>query len=153
MRSGRLWLTATLLAMAAGGMEAQTVRAQRDLRFREMLPGVPESLTWDNADAARFRIQGARNLEILITLLLPPTMIGPGAPIPLTFASTDAAWGRTNNTSSGTLFDPNLPLIVSFTNRRRIFVWLGGTASPSVSQAPGSYSGTITLTVAYTGNE
>jgi hypothetical protein len=33
-----------------------------------------------------------------------------------------------------------------------IYVWIGGTVSPTPTQFPGIYRGTITLTVAYTGN-
>ena len=36
-------------------------------------------------------------------------------------------------------------------NAKTIYVWLGGTLASPSSAAPGSYSGTISITVAYTG--
>jgi len=33
-----------------------------------------------------------------------------------------------------------------------LYIWLGATVTPTVAQAAGAYNGTVTMTVAYTGN-
>jgi hypothetical protein len=48
-------------------------------------------------------------------------------------------------------FDPRLPFIGTLPDNGRASVFLGGTANPAPAQRAGSYSGTVTLTVAYVG--
>jgi len=94
---------------------------------------------------------GERGVEVQIDLTLPSAMISGGAQLPLQFGANDGGYSSVPIVLVSQVFDPRLPLTTVIT-RRRLYVFLGGTALPGAQQAPGVYSATITLTAAYTGN-
>ena len=128
------------------------VTALADLRFGTVVAGIPESVTPTSSDAANWRIHYtllavASNFEL--TLPTQMARAGGGAGMPVSFCSTCAIY-RINNSNpvGGTTFNPanqvNLPLLVIHSN---VYIWLGGTASPTANQAAGSYSGSVILTL------
>jgi len=145
-------LVAPALALFAASGEGQ-VTALADLRFGTVVAGVPESVLPASSDAANWRIHYTLlALASNFTLTLPTSLsrVGGGATMPVSFCSTCAIY-RINNTNpvGGTTFNPanqvNLPLMVLNNN---VYIWLGGTASPTAGQMPGSYTAAVVLTLA-----
>lgn len=149
-------LTLTLSGVIGNPIAAQSLGADgdQDLSFGEIWAGAPTSVSrLDVSQAGQFVIMGTRGAEVLVQLALPPAMINPrGAQLPLEFGPNDggqfwlpvAAWAQS--------FDPRAPLRARLGLFGRLYLYLGGTAQPAASQQAGRYTGTITLTVSYTGN-
>lgn len=142
-----------VMILASSSLTAQTlrVRGERDLRFGTLFPGIPETVLWsDGTRRGQYRIRSNTFFApVMVQLVLPPDMIGPGgATMPLTFGPADAAYWLPF--FGATPFDPQAPVsFILFPRAARIY--LGGTATPSVSQAAGNYTAIITLIVAFTG--
>ena len=154
----RTAVVATLFVTAGTALRAQggtlTVTGDQDLQFGLVLPGLatPVSPT-DVANAGRFQIRGDRESEVMIQLTLPTALVTPGGDVlPLTFGFDDGRWGTTPSIRSARVFDPGVALVVQLSRSGRMYLWLGGTAQPVPSQAPGEYAAAINVTVAYTGN-
>jgi hypothetical protein len=152
-------MRALLLTFLLSGLFSQVlhsqiqVTGQQDLGFGTLFPGIPERvLPTDGARAGEFRIQGPRNMEILLQFTLPAFMMGPGAAtMPLSYAANDAIYDPQGPAPS-VAFDPTTPFVNRLPNNRRARVFLGATATPSFSQTAGDYSAAVVLTVALTGN-
>jgi hypothetical protein len=146
------------LGAAAGSLRAQpapvAATADQDLRFGAVLPGLAAVVSrTDAVNAGRFQIRGAKNAEVVVQLTLPTEMNAPGgAQLPLSFGNADGGFGTRPAIGASQSFDPDLPLVAQLSRSGRLYLWLGGTAQPLPTQAPGDYTATITVTVAYTGN-
>jgi hypothetical protein len=134
-------------------LRAQTVTGVRALAFGTLLPGVPDHvLRTDAVASGRFNIRGTRNAQVQLQFLLPASMAGPaGATMPLSFGATDGGFSPTQSVTNQTAFDPRAASLGRLPGNGRASVFLGGTASPAPTQRAGAYTGTITLTVSYTG--
>jgi hypothetical protein len=151
------FLAILLLLLASGPPEAQgqllLPRGQHGLSFGDLLGGLSKHVPpTDPANAARFRITGLGGGEIMLSFLLPVSLTGPGgASLPLSFGPTDGGISPDGNSGSQMSFDPQVPIVVSIPPWPilwRRWVYLGGTALPPAQIPLGSYSGTITLTLA-----
>ena len=150
MNRGFLLVAPTLALFATSG-EGQ-VTALADLRFGTVVAGVPESVTPSSSDAANWRIHYTLlAVASNFTLTLPTSLsrVGGGATMPVSFCTTCGIY-RINNSNpvGGTTFNPannvSLPLLVVNSN---VYIWLGGTASPTAGQMPGSYTAGVVLTL------
>lgn len=119
----------------------------------QLFPG----LTWDvertSVHAARFDIVGEAGKEIIATFTLPEELTKGSDTMPITFSPTSG--GHANAIAlhaSATAFDPSTSLNATLHIAGEYYIWLGGTVSPSATQAPGAYTGSITLDTVYTGN-
>jgi hypothetical protein len=137
-------------------VSAQTgVTGIRPLAFGTLLPGVPATvLPTDPSYSGQFNLTGRNNESVQITFTLPSSMSGPGgATLPLTFGAGSAGYSAAGSTGSETSFDPSTTQTVRLTHNAggtgTGSVFLGGTASPSVTQRAGSYLGTVTLTATF----
>lgn len=140
---------ALLLGIATPAHAQLLVEGIRPLDFGTLIAGVPKHVQpTDPALSGRFDLRGSGLGIMLITLDLPTRMDGPGsASIPLSFSNQDAGYSDTQQVGNQVSFNPSANKWVLLGNGRRASVFLGATASPSVVQAPGSYSGTVTLSV------
>jgi len=159
MRWGSAVLAAMVAAAAgAGGAEAQgrplSVSGANQLTFATVFPGVPEMVSrTDAVNAGAFQVRGANTKEVLLTFTLPAMLSAAGGrSLPLQFGPNDGGWNTQNDLATARAFDPRVNLVVRTSQQGRLFLWLGGTALPSATQAAGAYTGTLTLTAAYTGN-
>lgn len=144
-----------LAAVLGAGLPARSasqVTALRPLAFGTVVAGVPTAVAPTDAGAAAWRIRGVLGVTSSVTLTLPAvlTRVGGGATMPVSFCGTCAVY-RVNNASpaGGTTFRPQTGptgLVVAVLSD--VYVWLGGTVSPAAGQAPGSYTGSVVLTVA-----
>ena len=150
-------LTALLLATAAGG-QAQgrplSASGRRNLTFGPLLPGTRTTVSrLDGANAGQFEVRGQRLTEVEIQLTLPAAMVSLlGATLPLEFGPADGGISNTPAIGASQAFDPRVPLRWVLPNNGRAYVYLGGSAVPAPSQAGGTYTASVVLTVAYTGN-
>ncbi len=119
--------------------------------------GVAKTVVQNTAAAGKVRVAGTANAFTQIRFTLPTQLPNiqavPGINMPISFAANSARWRRTNDSpGGGTTFNP----AVGVNNARfgnagnpYFFVYLGGTVTPSPTQAPGIYQGTIILTITY----
>lgn len=129
----------------------------QDLDFATVIRGIPKTVLRNTAAAGKVQVSGASNAFVQIRFTLPTQLPNiqalPGINMPISFAANSAGWNRdTDSPTGGTAFDP----AVGVNNGRfgppprpYLWVYLGGTVSPSAVQAPGIYQGSIILTITY----
>jgi len=149
-------LLALLLGAAGAFAQGRPLRARpvQPLNFGDLLGGLPTTvLRTDPINSGQFDIRGERLTEVLVDLLLPSALVGPGgATVPLTFGPGTAGYSPDGSIGSQVAFDPAVPQAVRLPGNGRGAVFLGGTASPPGQVAVGAYSATITITISYIGN-
>jgi hypothetical protein len=108
-------------------------------------PGAPGSLA---TDAGRFNITGEPSASVTVSFTLPAVLTGSSGTIPISFGASDGLlWSPWPG--SFTTFDPTAPFITAIDGVGNLTIGISGTVSPPATAATGSYTGTITLTVAY----
>ncbi len=149
--------TATILA-------ALSVTATSPLAFGNTYQGVPNEVARTVVDAGVFTISGANNAGIDLYLYLPEyiSVAGDSDRMLITFSTTDctvdtALAASPGDPTGGAIdgyigVDPhNLPSGVNLSDNGFCGVYIGGKIFPSIDQTAGNYTGSIVLTVAYTG--
>jgi hypothetical protein len=137
-----------LVSLVAAPLSAQ-VTADRPLAFGTVVSGTTTAVTKTSASAAQWKIHGSLLFAGGFQLTLPASLTGPGTAIPLTFSASDGIY-KVNSSSptGGTVFNPqNFVLITPILTSLDVYVWLGASLTTPLNQAPGSYSGTVVLTV------
>lgn len=166
MRTSIMFAAAALIALpgavaaqVSGSVQAEatvlapiTVANEADLQFGDVLPGLASTVAPASSDAGRFRVSGAGASEVALDFALPTvlTHTTSASTLPLSFGAGSAGVGTTAAAVSST-FDPSATFNANLSGGA-LFVFIGGTVTPAVSQEAGTYDGTITLTVAYTGS-
>lgn len=128
-----------------------------DLMFETVIPGINKTV--DKATIGRageFEITGHDSAEISIDLELPLYIYCDStASMRISFNNTDASYddgtGGGQSLPAGVI-NPNGPLTLRLGDAGQMWIWIGGTVLPTITQTGGDYSGDITLTVSYTGN-
>ncbi|GIW52294.1 MAG: hypothetical protein KatS3mg081_1649 [Gemmatimonadales bacterium] len=147
-QSASITATATVL-------QPLSVTGAANLNFGNVFPGTNVSVAPTAAGAGRFELNGVAGAEVQFSLTLPSTLTSGGSnSIPITFSSTDGRYNTTADPNTGaTTFNPNAPVTTTLHGTTGdLFVYLGGTVSPSGTTPAGTYTGTITLNASYTGN-
>lgn len=139
-------------AQGNGGRPLNAVSRQT-LDFGTMFTGTPSKVSrLDALRAGQFELRGAKGSEVRVDLGLPAALNGPrGAKVPLVFAAGDGGYTRDGTIATAAPFDPRSALITTLSGNGRLYIFLGGTATPAARQSAGTYAGTVTLTIAYTG--
>ncbi|MEX2466273.1 MAG: hypothetical protein WD995_05150 [Gemmatimonadota bacterium] len=125
----------------------------QDLQFGDVIPGVATTIAPSAGDAGQYAVSGAGVLEVTLDFgTLPATLDHTlsASTLPLSFGAGSAGVGTTTGVVA-TTFDPSSTYTANLSGGD-LFVFIGGTVAPDVSQEAGDYEGTITMTVAYTGN-
>lgn len=151
---GQLLLPAGLDAQGLGkGGRPLNAMSRQMLDFGTLFAGTATQVSrFDALRAGQFELRGAKNSEVRVDLGLPAALTGPrGAKVPLTFAAADGGYARDGAIATAATFDPRAALVTTLSANGRLYIFLGGTATPATRQAAGTYSGTVTLTIAYTG--
>lgn len=135
----------------AGQGRPLTVRAVRGLSFGGVFPGVPLVVArTDPANSGQYDVTGTKDASVQLTFTLPVALAGPGgASLPLLFSGNDAGYSQSQTIGSQVAFDPKQVFNAVLSGNGRGSVFLGGTASPAESQAAGTYTATVTLSVSY----
>jgi hypothetical protein len=143
--------TASIAARAdVSGVAPLTAAGVNDLNFGIVAAGTPKSITNLPIDAGRFNISGEPSMAVSLSFSLPTvlTQVGGSSTIPISFGVADGLeWTPYPGTHS--TFDPNAVHVTSFDGTGNASIGIAGTVSPPAGTGTGSYTGTITLTVAY----
>lgn len=123
------------------------------LDFGTLFSGTPATVSrYDALRAGQFELRGARQTEVRVDLGLPPEMTSAGgARLPLRFTAADGGYAEDGMIATAAPFDPREPLVTTLSGNGRLYLFLGGTATPTTRQSAGTYAGTVTVTIAYTG--
>ncbi len=124
------------------------------LDFGAVFPGTNNLIAPTNAASGAVSFSGAANAEVQVTFTLPGTLddIVSGQSIPIVFSATSGASNTTNSRAGASVFDPNAPLVTRLdVTTGELYVFLGGEVS-ATTQPAGTYSNTIQVQAAYTGN-
>jgi len=141
--------TASISATAnVVGFAPLTAAGVNNLDFGTVTAGTPKAPTSLSANAGRFNISGQPTTSVTVTFTLPTVLTGPGAPIPVTFATTDGLlW--TAFPTTHTTFNPNSPFFTTTDGSGNLVIGIAGTVSAPLATITGTYTGTVTLTVSY----
>lgn len=153
--------TASFGATAVIDNTAVTIGQLKGLDFGFVAPGTPTTIGPKSALAGKFVLHGSKNAEVRITFALPTVLtVGPNS-MPISFADDPVAGKlgchrNQDQQNNCTTYTPSTPLVVRIRNnpqpQNTFFVWIGGKVSPAVGQQPGTYTGLVTMSAAYTGN-
>jgi hypothetical protein len=147
MRLSSLAAACALLATATPAAAQITVTGIRNLAFGPVIRGVAlHVLPSDAVKSGQFRFVTAIGNVVRISFTLPNRLNGP-ANLPISFSTTDAIALGNGPTSVPVTFNPNTTNTFTVVSSTTINVFLGGTVTPSNTQAFGSYTNTITITV------
>ena len=125
-----------------------TVTKNNDLSFGTVFPGVDKSIAVTAGGAAKFTVAGQASTPVNLTFTIPATIASGGNN--LTLASWTGHFATTDVTSGGTSFTPSASATTAtLSGSGALYVYVGATAQPTVTQAAGSYSGSMTMTVVY----
>jgi hypothetical protein len=161
----RRWREATatrlVAAVAMLVVTAPAARSQKPLSgagtnpltFGAVFPGVRTSVPrTDAVRAGSFDVRGTKNLQVRFDFALPAAMTNArGQTMALVFGVADGGYATTRSIGTAAAFDPRVPLLARLGNTGRLYIWLGGAVVPSAQQGSGTYSATVTMTMAYTG--
>jgi hypothetical protein len=125
-----------------------TVTKNNDLSFGSVFPGLDKSIAVTAGGAAKFTVAGQASTPVNMTFTLPATIANGGNT--LTIANWTGHHATTDVTSGGTTFTPSASATAAtLSGSGALFVYVGATAQPTVTQVAGSYTGTMTMTVVY----
>ena len=125
-----------------------TVTKNNDLSFGSVFPGLDKPIAVTAGGAAKFTVAGQASTPVNLTFTLPATIANGGNTLPI--ASWTGHHATTDVTSGGTTFTPSASATAAtLSGTGGLFVYVGETAQPTVTQAGGSYSGSMTMTVVY----
>jgi hypothetical protein len=132
--------------------QALTVAAGDSLIFGAVFPNTTRSILPSSTSSGSFDITGAANAEVTLTFGAAPTLSDGTNTLQVTFGSSSAAYNAlADNRGAATSFDPTAVATTRLdATNGTLWVYIGGSVSPT-TQPAGSYTGAITLSVAYTG--
>jgi hypothetical protein len=136
-----------------GGGRPLSALSRQMLDFGTLFSGTPTRVSrFDALRAGQFELRGFKGSEVRVDLGLPSALTGPkGAKVPLQFTAGDGGYARDGVIGTAAPFDPRSALVTTLSANGRLYLFLGGTASPAARQPAGTYAGTVTVTIAYTG--
>lgn len=118
-----------------------------NLSFGNVFPGVPATVALTDAGAGRFDLAGQASTPVTMSFTALPGNLTFGANnLPVAFT---AGFNTTNAPAGATPFTPGSGASTSLSGTGALFVFMGGTVTPTVNQAAGTYNGTVTLQVSY----
>lgn len=122
-----------------------------NLDFGGLVAGESKTITNDNVGAGVVQVEGPTGVGVDISFTLPSNLSDGTNDLPVSFGTTSAGYNVENNTSGITDFDPNSGATnISLDGTTGdLFVYIGGTVTAGGSQATGTYTETIVVTVNY----
>jgi uncharacterized protein DUF4402 len=125
-----------------------TVTALNPLDFQLVFPGVPKGVALNSATAGRFTATGQGGAPVSMTVAVPANLTDASANT-LQIGSWQGSWNVIPN-SAGTGFTPGAGSFAgTFSVGGQLWVYVGATVTPLVTQVAGNYAGTVQLTVTY----
>ena len=130
---------------------ALTLIAGNDLDFGLVIPGFSKVIGVADATAGTFSIGGGAGAEVNFSFSSLPANLTFGANnLPTTYTGVHNV---ANDPVAGAVgFTPSAGATTNLSGTGQLFIFVGGTANAAASPPNGTYTGTVTLTAAYTGN-
>lgn len=138
------------LTCTAGSARAQVgVVGVRDLAFGNVLPGIATNVPpSDPIQSGMWEVTAQQGDRVRVRLTLPNQLTAPGGlQMAVGFANNHAIAVSDAPGATPVVFNPNAAQNFRLQTSGRFFVFLGGTVSPTGTQAPGNYTATALLTV------
>jgi hypothetical protein len=140
--SGSIQATAQVLTPIA-------VTGTQNLTFGNVFPGVAKAIAYSDAtNGGHFSVAGVASTPVTYSFTLPANLTSGANNLPI---GTWLGYVNTaNSTSGGSAITPSaVPATTSLSAAGALFFFVGATVTPVPTQVPGSYTGTVTLTVSY----
>jgi len=139
----------TATATVAGALTAATVQG---LGFGTVIPNFNRTVLPTDPTAGIVEFSGALGSEVNVSFTSLPANLSDGASHTLPIGSYSAGFAATQ-AGSQTGFTPASGATTRLdAGSGNLYVFVGGTVSPAAAQVAGTYTGTITIQAAYTGN-
>ena len=139
------------VAATADVVTPLTVNSLAPLAFGNVYPGLAKTVAPADAAAGKLSIAGFAGAQVAISFTLPATLTSGANTLPV--GSWSGLHNGSNSTTGATAFTPSATATnANLSGTGGLWVFLGAQVSPAVAQIAGSYSSTVTMTVAYTGN-
>jgi uncharacterized protein DUF4402 len=127
-----------------------TVAGTRALDFGTVFPGFTKAVAATNGSSGKFTLNGGPGAQVNVTFVLPTNLTSGVNTLPI------ASWTgcrNTTDTPSGCLsFTPSATGITTPLGTGGVLVlFVGASVTAGATQASGTYTGTVSITAAYTG--
>ncbi len=122
------------------------VTAANALDFGQVFPGVPKGVALASASAGRFTVTGQGGAGVSLAFVVPANLTFGANTLPVAFAGS---WNGINDPAGTGIGSFAGATGATLSGTGNLFVFVGGTVTPSVSQAAGAYVGTVQMTVVY----
>jgi hypothetical protein len=154
-------LTAVTLSLGVASANAQSSNIQAtatvlsaisvtgtNLAFGNVTPGVNKTIAITDAGAGKYAVTKAASSSVSLAFTLPANLTNGANTLPI------GTWtGGYNNTADvpggATAFTPSATPTVVPTGGANLWVYVGATVSPGAAQAALTYTGTVTMSIAY----
>lgn len=135
-------------------LEPASVSSSTGLDFgEEILPGISKSVARSDGNAAKFAVTAMTSNYVMVNFTLPDMLSHETGDdeMAITFSAQDASYSDTDQVTGSAGFDPHVEERLQFYGgNTSYYIWLGGTINPRNDQQAGTYSGAITIDLAYT---
>jgi hypothetical protein len=138
-------VSSTIIAPLAFG-------TQRNLDFGNVNKNASKHILPTDGTAGKWEIAGQANKNIQIDFTLPSVLSSGGNTLAISFDATDAGYTENPDGYSQSSFSPVQRISPAIGSSGKIYVFIGGTVTAASNQTAGSYTGSITISVQYTGN-
>jgi len=148
-------------SVSATVLSALTVTRNADLDFKNVLPGFNKSVAADGTPtygaggsgetAAKFTIAGAASRAVTLNFTTPTNLSSGSDNLIISFANL-GVYNTTDSPSGGTSFTPSSSTAATLSSSGNLYIYLGGQVQPTYGQATGTYTGTVTVSVTYSGS-
>lgn len=146
--SGQASITAT-----ANVATAIVVNAGNDLDFATVVPGFTKTVAVSDATAGTFSMSGGAGAEVNFSFSSLPANLQDAALNNLPITTYTGVHNTLNDPVAGAVsFTPGAGATTNLSGTGELYIFVGGTADATASPPNGTYTGTVTLTAAYTGN-
>ena len=146
--ASRATAQAASITATANVFQPITITGARTLDFLNVFPGVNKTIAIAAATSGRFDVVAQASQPMSLTFTL-PTNLTSGLNN-LAIATWTGCWNGVNTTTGCTAFTPSGSATSSTVGgASTLFVFVGATVAPTAAQVAGTYTGTVTLTVAY----
>jgi hypothetical protein len=125
-----------------------------ELNFGDVIRGTNKTVVPGNSGSGKCVITGVANKQVQFSFITPANFPGPSSSELIFSASnsTDGKWSTESSGATGTSFSLSSQITTTLSSGGNLYIFIGGTVSPSANQTSGEYNGSITMDLHYTGN-
>jgi len=123
-----------------------------DLNFGNVVRNVTKTINPGSSGSGRWEVTGDVGKEVQLTFIVPTYISSGSNELSYSCSSTEAKYSTDASGTPGTTFSPLSTITTNLSSSGKLYVFIGGKLQPTSSQAAGDYTGTITMSIQYTGN-